>query len=212
VNILKYFAPAEKKFYGMFIKVAENLVDTSDELNNLIIAPTTEERKTIGATIKSLKRKGDDLTNEIIEELYKTFITPFDREDIAALSNTLDDLLNLIYSVSDKIEYYHFISISPYLKDMVKQIQSGCLLIQIAINGLEKIRTEDIILNACKELNNIESRVDVIFHEAILNLFENEKNSIELIKQKEVLQNIRKIANKIEDVSKVVKTILVKYA
>jgi uncharacterized protein len=211
MNILKYFAPKERKFYGMFIKVADNLIEASDEFNKLIVAPTSEERKTIGATIKSIERKGDDLTNVIMEELHKTFITPFDREDIAKLTSNLDDVLDLIYGVSGKMEYYHFTNISTYMKDMVKQIQQGCLQIQVAVYGLEKMGKEDIILKACKELSRIESKVDVIFHEAISNLFENEKDAIELIKQKEVLLNIEKVANKIEDVSKVIKTILIKY-
>jgi uncharacterized protein len=212
MNILKYFAPKERKFYGMFIKVADNLVEASDEFNKLMIAPTFEERKIIGITIKSTERKGDELTNRILEELYKTFITPFDREDIATLASTLDDVLDLIYGVSEKIEYYHFSNISTYMVEMVKQIQLGCIQIQVSMNGLEKMGKEDKILKACKELRKIESRVDVIFHESISSLFDNEKDSIELIKQKEVLQNIEKVANKIEDVSKVVKTILIKYA
>jgi predicted phosphate transport protein (TIGR00153 family) len=212
MNILKYFSPKERKFYGMFINVADNLVVASNEFNKLMIATTSEERKIIGLNIKSFERKGDDLTNEIMEELHKTFITPFDREDIATLASTLDDVLDLIYGVSGKIEYYHFNNISTYMVEMVKQIQLGCVQIQVAINGLEKMGKEDKILKACNELRKIESRVDVIFHEAISSLFDNEKDSIELIKQKEVLQNIEKVANKIEDVSKVVKTILIKYA
>jgi len=212
MNILKYFAPKERKFYGMFINVADNLIDASDEFNKLMIAPTFEERKTVGITIKSIERKGDDLTNGILEELYKTFITPFDREDIATLASTLDDVLDLIYGVSEKIEYYHFNNISTYMVEMAKQIQLGCLQIQVAMSGLEKMGKEDIIINACKELGKIESRVDVIFHDAISGLFDNEKDPIELVKQKELFQNIEKVANKIEDVSKVVKTILIKYA
>jgi len=212
MNILKYFSPKERKFYGMFINVADNLIDASDEFIKLMTASTFEERKTIGITIKNFERKGDELTNEIMEELHKTFITPFDREDIAKLTSTLDDVLDLIYGVSGKMEYYHFTDISIYMKDMAKQLQLGCVQIQVAMTGLEKMGKEDKILKACKELSKIESRVDVIFHDAISSLFDNEKDPIELIKQKEILQNIEKVANKIEDVSKIVKTILIKYA
>jgi uncharacterized protein Yka (UPF0111/DUF47 family) len=77
---------------------------------------------------------------------------------------------------------------------------------------LEDFRKSQKVLKSCKEINKIESRVDEYYHMAISSLFENEKDPIELIKQKEILLNIEKIANKIEDVSDVVKTILVKYA
>jgi len=211
-NALKYFTPKEKKFYGMFDRSANNIIEASLAFNNLINAATFEERKAVGAVIKAIEKKGDDLTYTIFEELHKTFITPFDREDIHELASTMDDVVDLMYSVSGKIEYYHCSNISSYMKDMVSQIHQGCLQIQIAVAGLEQITKENQILKACKELNKVESRVDVIFHEALSDLFANEKDPIELIKQKEILQNIEKIANKVEDISDVVKTIVVKYA
>ncbi|HNW50939.1 MAG TPA: DUF47 family protein [Prolixibacteraceae bacterium] len=211
-NVLHYFVPKEKKFYGMFNQVAINIVDASVEFNKLINAQTIEERKEIGVTIKAIEKKGDDLTTNIFDELHSTFITPFDREDIHELASVMDDVIDLIYSVSGKIEYYHFTNISTYMKEMTNLIHEGCKQIQVAVRGLETMRKEDHIMRACKELNKIESQVDGFYHRALYNLFENEKDAIELIKQKEVLQNIEKIANKIEDISDIIKTILVKYA
>ncbi len=211
-NVLKYFTPKEKKFYGMFNAVAQNIIDASEQFEKLINAPTFEDRKAIGSTIKAIEKTGDDLAYGIFGELHKTFITPFDREDIQELTSTMDDVVDLMYSVSGKIEYYHCTTISSYMKDMVAQIHEGCLQIQIAVAGLERINKENKILKACKELNKVESRVDIIFHEALSDLFENEKDPIELIKQKEILQNIEKIANKVEDISDIVKTIIIKYA
>ncbi|HNW49501.1 MAG TPA: DUF47 family protein [Prolixibacteraceae bacterium] len=212
MNILKYFVPSEKKFYGMFIQVADNLVTASEEFKKMASASSYEEQKTIGATIKSIEIKGDELTNAILNELHQTFITPFDREDIALLTSSLDDVLDLINGVAGRVEYYHFSNISNHMKNMVDQIYAGCKQIQIAINGLEKMRKENHIVKACKELSRIEGQVDVIYHEAISDLFENEKDPIELIKQKEILQVLEKIANKNKDISKVIKTIHVKYA
>jgi uncharacterized protein Yka (UPF0111/DUF47 family) len=98
------------------------------------------------------------------------------------------------------------------MKDMVAEIQRGCVQIQTAVNGLENFKNNDKTLRACKDLNKLESRVDKFFYLGISSLFDNEKDAIELIKQKDILLNIEKIANKMEDVSDVVKTILVKYA
>lgn len=211
-NILKYFIPKEKKFYGMFNQAADNIIEASIEFNKLINAPTFDERKAIGITIKTIERKGDDSTNRIFDELHKTFITPFDREDIHQLTSALDDVLDLIYSVTSKIELYRCTNISPYMKEMVSQIHLGCVQIQIAVKGLETMNKDNTAKKSCKEINKIESRVDEYYHSGISSLFENEKDPIELIKQKEILQNIEKIANKIEDISDIVKTILVKYA
>jgi len=196
----------------MFNQAADNIVSASIEFKKLINAESEDDRKALGLNIKTIEKKGDEFTNGIFDELHKTFITPFDREDIHALTSTMDDVVDLIYSVSGKIEYYRCTQFSMYMKEMVSLIHDGCLQIQLAVHGLDKMHKEDKILKACKELNRIESRVDDFFHKGISSLFENEKDPIELIRQKEILQNIEKIANKIEDVSDIVKTILVKYA
>jgi hypothetical protein len=211
-SVLKFFVPKERKFYGMFNNVADTVVEASSEFIKLINAPTFEERKSVGNDIKSIEKKCDDLTNNIFEELHKTFITPFDREDITTLTASLDDIVDLIYSAAGKFEYYHCDKVSPFMKDMIDQIYQGTLQIQIAVAGLEKMNKNPKVMNACKQINKIESRVDILYHEGLSDLFETEKNPIELIKQKEILQNLEKIANKIEDISDIVKTINIKYA
>jgi predicted phosphate transport protein (TIGR00153 family) len=196
----------------MFNQASDNIIEASSAFEKFINAPTLDERKSLGVTIKSIEKKGDDITNKIFDELHKTFITPFDREDIHELATALDDVLDLIYSVSSKIELYHCSNISSYMKEMVAQINLGCFQIQIAVKGLETLNKDNQAKKSCKEINKIESRVDEYYHKGISSLFENEKDPIELIKQKEILQNIEKIANKIEDISDVVRTIVVKYA
>lgn len=211
-NLLKYFIPKEKKFYAMFNQAAIACIDASVELNNLFNAESAEEQKAIRLKIKTIEKKGDEVVNQVYDALNHTFITPFDREDIHELANTLDDVVDLIYNVSGKVEFYRLTVFSTYMKEMVAEIQKGCAQIQTAVNGLENFKSTDKTLKACKNLNKLESRVDQFFQLGISSLFDNEKNAIELIKQKDILINIEKIANKIEDVSDVVKTILVKYA
>ncbi len=211
-GLLKYFIPKEKKFYAMFNQAAENTIEASSALEKLFHSPSLEDRRAIGLAIKAIEKKGDEFTNRIFDELNHSFITPFDREDINELTSTIDDVVDLIYSLSGKVEVYRCTVFSTFMKEMVTLIAQGCLQIKVAVGGLEDFKHSNKVLKACKELNKLESRVDEYYHMAISSLFENEKDPIELIKQKEILQNIEKIANKIEDVSDVVKTILVKYA
>jgi len=211
-KLLKLFVPKEAKFYAMFNQAAICCIDASLEMNNLFNAETVDEQKAIRLKIKAIEKRGDDVTNQVFDALNHTFITPFDREDIHALANTLDDVVDLIHSVSGKVESYRLTVFTTSMKEMVAEIQRGCAQIQTAVNGLENFKNNDKTLRACKDLNKLESRVDKFFQLGISNLFENEKDAIELIKQKDILINIEKIANKMEDVSDVVKTILVKYA
>jgi predicted phosphate transport protein (TIGR00153 family) len=211
-GLLKYFVPKEKKFYAMFNQAAENTIEASMALEKLFNSPSMDERRAISLTIKAIEKKGDEFTNQIFDVLNRSFITPFDREDINDLTSKIDDVVDLIYSLSGKVDLYRCTNFSSYMKEMVAIIHLGCLQIKVAVGGLEDFAHSQKVLKACKELHKLESRVDEYYHKAISSLFENEKDPIELIKQKEILQNIEKIANKIEDVSDVVKTILVKYA
>jgi predicted phosphate transport protein (TIGR00153 family) len=211
-GLLKFFVPKETKFYAMFNQAAENAIEASAALDKLINSPELEERRAIGLAIKAFEKKGDEFTNQIFDSLNHTFITPFDREDISELTSKIDDVVDLIYGLSGKVELYRCTNFSTYMKEMVAIIHKGCLQIKVAVGGLHDFRNYQQVMKACKELNKLESRVDEFYRMAISSLFENEKDPIELIKQKEILQNIEKIANKIEDVSDVVKTILVKYA
>jgi predicted phosphate transport protein (TIGR00153 family) len=211
-NLLKYFIPKEKKYYTMFNQATLNCIEASAELKNLFDSKSVDEQKATRLKIKLIERNGDEVTNQIFDALNHTFITPFDREDIVQLTNTIDDVVDLIYGLSGKVEFYRLSAFSPYMKEMVAEIQKGCVLLQTAVHGLENFTSTDKTFHACKQLNKLETRVDEFFHQAISSLFENEKDAIELIKQKDILTNIEKIANKIEDVSDVVKTIVVKYS
>ena len=211
-DLFRYFVPKEKKFYTMFDQAANYCFDASVELNNLMNEEPGGERKEICLRIKEIERKGDEITNQVFNDLNLTFITPFDREDIHELANTLDDVVDLIYKVSAKIELYRLTNISKNMKDMVAEIHLGCREIQTAVHGLQNFKSSDETLKACSVLNKLVSRVDQYFQLSISSLFENEKDAIELIKQKDVLFNFEKIAHKIKDVSDIIKTIMVKYA
>jgi predicted phosphate transport protein (TIGR00153 family) len=191
-QILKYFIPKERKFYGMFNQAASNSVEASAELIKLFRSPNLEERSAIRVKIRQIEKQGDEITNHLFDELNRTFITPFDREDIHELTSKIDDVVDLIYSLSGKIEFYKFANFSQNMYDMVDLIHEGSNHMQLAISGLESSKNAGKSLKSCKELRKIESKLDESYHKAISDLFDNEKDAIELIKQKEILQNIER--------------------
>lgn len=210
-RVLQYFIPKEKKFYALFNLVAENIVEGATEFEKLVNSPSAEERRAIGLKIKSIEKKGDKYTYDLFDELNHTFITPIDREDIHSLTSAMDDVLDLIHGASEKIEYYRCNIFSLNMKEMASYFLKGCREMQSAINELETFRNSDRTMRACRNINEIESMVDRHYHLAISDLFDTEKDAIELIRQKEILLNIEKAVNKLEDVSDLIETILVKY-
>ena len=211
-DLFRYFMPKEKRFYTLFDQAATCCFDASVELSNLMNEGPGGGQKAICSRMKEIEQKGDEITGQVLNDLNLTFITPFDREDIHKLANTLDDVVDLIYKVSAKIELYRLTNFSKNMKDMAAEIHVGCSEIQTAVQGLRNFKNSDDTLKACRVLNKLEERVDQYFQLSILNLFDNEKDAIELIKQKDILFNFEKIANRIKDVSDIIKTILVKYA
>ena len=211
-HLVKYFIPKEKKFYGMFNDAAENSVLASTELKNLFKSTSVDETTEIRQRIRLIEKQGDEITNHLFDELNRNFITPFDREDIHELTTKIDDVVDLIYSLSGKADIYKFTQFSEHMVAMWDLLYDGSIHMKNAISGLEFSRNAVKTLKSCKELRKIESKVDEYYHNALSDLFTHEKDAIELIKHKEILQNIEKISNKMEDVSDVVKTIIVKYA
>ncbi|MFA6402001.1 MAG: DUF47 family protein [Salinivirgaceae bacterium] len=210
-NLLQYFSPKEKKFYAIFNSAAANIVLASEELVNLVHHDDIEERKAIRLKIKKLESQGDVHTRQVFSELNNTFITPFDREDIHELASTLDDVIDLMNGCSEKIIFYNCTTFSTNLREMAKNINKGCIELQNAVVGLEGLKKPEVIMNACDAIDSIESHGDELYHQSISLLFANEKDAIELIRQKEILRMIEKASNKIEDVSDVIRTILIKY-
>ena len=100
------FAPKEKKFYPMFESAADNILEAATQFNNLFKEADPEKRLALHKSIKELENKGDQITHNIFDELDRTFITPFDREDIHQLTSSLDDVVDFINGSSQRIKLY----------------------------------------------------------------------------------------------------------
>src|SRR5262245_46478948 len=105
-SVLRFFLPQDDKFLPFFEKAADNLRDAVNVYANLSRATTKEEIASVRDEIKRLELVGDNLTHTIFEELNRSFITPFDREDIYTLTKRMDDVLDLMYHVADTFVLY----------------------------------------------------------------------------------------------------------
>jgi predicted phosphate transport protein (TIGR00153 family) len=162
--------------------------------------------------IRDVELAADNTAQTLFDELDKTFVTPFDREDIHQLTASLDNIIDLIKSVSQRIRMYRPKDIPSECKDMAKVILKGAEHLQVAISELKTLKKTNKILKSVKKMTEIESEADELYHATISNIFKKEKDAIELIKQKEIVENMERTADRIEDVSDVLKTIILKTA
>lgn len=207
------FGPKEPKFFDYLKQISEVLLTASDLLMESLECETREERKASFRKIKEQERKGDELSHKIFEELSSSFITPFDREDIHLLADCLDDVIDRINSCSKRIAIYNPKKNNPFEQALGEIVKKDAACIDMAMGELASLRKNASKLKEhCKELHDLENRGDDIYENAIIQLFEEEKDGIELIKMKEILNELEKATDASEHVGKALRTIIVKYA
>ena len=211
-SIFQYFVPKDKKFFPLFEQGSNNLIEMAKLLKQGVNADDLEERKKLFRVIEDLEHKGDDITHQIHLELGKNFITPFDREDIHTLASSLDDVADFIHGASNRMILYKVNRITDPIREMADLILEATIDVAKAIHELRNLKNIRNITDSCVRINSVENKADYIFDNAVGQLFEFEKDAIELIKYKEVLSAMETATDRCEDVANVLESILVKNA
>ncbi|OIP03139.1 MAG: hypothetical protein AUJ97_05170 [Bacteroidetes bacterium CG2_30_32_10] len=211
-RIFQILVPKDTKFFELFEKDVENLVVGAALFVKLVNENDTALQVETIKKIKEIENIGDDITHNIFKELNQTFITPFDREDINQLAATLDDVLDCINGSAQRIKMFKPHHLIPEFGKIAELIYDACNELKVAIKELKNLKHPEKITESCIRVNYIENQVDEMYHTAISSLFETQTNAIELIKLKEIAATMEKATDKAEDVSDVIKTIIIKNA
>jgi hypothetical protein len=211
MGILQYLLPKDRKFFPLFQQATENLVKGSKALVEMVNAPI-EKRKELIKEIEHIEHTGDNITHMIFNELGRNFITPFDREDIHALTSSIDDVLDLINGTAKRMEMYKVTEISEPMILLSEIILKGSIELNVAVSNLEGMKKINEIKEACVRINSLENNADDVFNLAIGRLFDEEKDAVKLIKVKEILQALETATDKCEDAANVIESIIIKYA
>lgn len=207
------FTPKEPKFFPLLKQLSEILSASSSILVESLRHDSPTERANYYKLIKDKEREGDKLTHLIFDELGTTFITPFDREDIHDLASSIDDVIDGINSSAKRITIYNPRPISDSRKELSLLIQQEAHYISKAMDELETFRKKPTTLrDYCTKLHDIENQADDVYELFITKLFEEEKDSIELIKIKEIMHELEKTTDAAEHVGKILRNLIVKYA
>jgi predicted phosphate transport protein (TIGR00153 family) len=211
-NIIRIFLPKDKVFYDIFENIAFNLREMGSTLRDALNETNTEKRKQLLISIEEGEHKNDEFTHQIFIELGKNFITPFDREDIHYLATSLDDIADYMYASSKKILNYNILQNDEYMKQMGEVNYKSIKTLTDAVIKLRSMKNISQIKQDCVLINSLENDADDILDNAIINLFSNGKDAIEVIKLKDVYEDLEVISDKCEDASNVIESIIIKYA
>lgn len=212
-SLFDRFVPKENKFFPLLSQMAEVILSASELITASVQAKDHNEAVENYKKVKEQERKGDQLQSKIFEELNNTFITPFDREDINALSNRMDDVVDHINSCAKRIMLYNPKSMPESARVLASLVKESAEWIMKAIDELDVLKKNPThITEYCYKLHEIESRADDVYEHFLIDLFENESNAIEVIKLKDILHELEKATDTQEAVGKIIKTIIIKYS
>ncbi|HUX96502.1 MAG TPA: DUF47 family protein [Bacteroidales bacterium] len=212
-SFLKFFVPKDHSFYPLFESDAENLVKASVLLKELMASNDIAEHERLNKEIKIIEHIGDEITDKTYEQLNKSFITPFDREDIHELTAHIDDVLDSINGISRRICLYKPKKLIPVYGEMAALIHQGALEIRNAVHCLnEPAANKNKIASACDKVKEIEHKADELYFLGVTHLFDNETDPKELLKNNKILEIMERCVDEEEDVTDTLKAILIKMA
>jgi predicted phosphate transport protein (TIGR00153 family) len=172
-----------------------------------------EEHERINKEIKDVEHIGDGITDKTYIQLNKSFITPFDREDIHELTAHIDDVVDSINGISRRICLYKPKKLIPIYKEMADLIYEGAKEIEAAIHCLkDPVTNKEKITRACEKVTVIEHQADELYFIGASELFEKEEDPKELLKNNKILEILERCVDEEEDVTDTLKAILIKMA
>ena len=204
------FIPRETKFFDLFEESAHNMVQISQALSDMI--NTWEVIAGRVAEITELEHTGDTITHRIIAQLHRTFVTPFDREDIALLAHTMDDVTDLIHAAADAMLIYKIDNPSQRAQELADIILKATVEIEKAVRGLRRRSELKKILEQCVEINRLENMADRAFRAAMAELFDDTVDIAQVIKWREIYEHMEGATDRCEDVANVLEGVALKHA
>ncbi len=212
LSILKFFQPKDKIFQNLFEQTAVISVQVSEMFLEAMKA-SDSKRFEILAQTGHLEHLADDVAHNLYVELSKNFITPFDREDIHELASAMDDVVDYIDEVGNKMKNYEFTEFNEYVLKIAELNNESVKELKNAIYGLRDMKNLNKVTESCLKIHGYESKVDLLYNEAMGDLIRNNKdNPVKIIVMKDLYEELELVSDKCQDASNVIESIVIKYS
>jgi uncharacterized protein Yka (UPF0111/DUF47 family) len=199
-------APRDNRFYDLFTAAAGNVLDAAVVLAQLVESPP-EGRPALAAQLVEVEHAGDDATHEIMKAVNTSFITPFDRDDIALLASRLDDVIDEMEEAGDLTVLYRVGELPPAVRQQVALLHEAA---RLTVEAMPRLRTLKDLDSYWISVNEVENRADAVYRSLLAELFDGGGDVITLIKVKEVIDRLESAADAFERLANVVQSIAAK--
>ena len=198
--------PRDEQFFDLYGKMATEIQAASQLLEKLLATDPPDVAQV--EPIRDAEHRCDTLTHDAIQRLHRTFITPFDREDLYALATTLDTVMDAIDHTASLVRLYKIQVVRPGARELARTVSASSERMHLALDALA---TKKPVSPHAVEINRLENEADRVYQEAVRTLFESETDAIMIIKWKEVYDNLERITDCCEDVANVIEGVVVKH-
>ncbi|OGW72260.1 MAG: hypothetical protein A2Y02_02040 [Omnitrophica bacterium GWA2_52_12] len=207
----KSLLPQQFDFFELFDKQADFAVEAATKFAKFVKDFDVDASEV--HTMKEIEHQGDQVALQVMDQLNKTFITPFDREDIHALSKELDHIIDMIYTITNRLRIYKILSTDRNLAEFSRVIELAVKGVAKAVKGLRDTKNYKDVLKNCAEVNGLESLGDKMRDDMLGELFEKyAADPVSVIKWKEIYQDVETVLDICEDTVHIIESILVKQA
>ena len=202
--------PREKKFFALFEQGTQNAVKIAQQLKDMVyIWENVKERVWV---INDLEHQGDAITHQIFEQLHRSIITPFDREDIALLAHSLDDVTDFIHAAADAMLLYKVERPTHRAKELVDIVVQAVAEVERAVSEIHDRIGRKQLLKRCVEINRLENMGDSVYRSAMAELFDDSADFAGLIKWREIYKHMESVIDRCEDIANILEGVAIKYA
>ena len=208
--MLRWLLPRDEDFFGLFERHAALTVEGAREMQRLVQGG--QNIRTRAARIKEIEHETDVITHTCVERLHKTFITPFDRDDIHRLITRMDDVMDYIESAAIAVMLYELVEMTDPARELADVLVRSTESVAVAVSGLKNVKQSQAILDACIEVNRLENEGDEILRGALADLFREAKDPLLVLKWKEVYEALENATDRCEDVANVIEGVVLEHA
>ncbi len=210
MNLLGIFQSKGDKFYAAFEEASNNNHKAAQLLDKL--CKNLKSAPNLSKQIQELEQKGDQISHNIYSHINSTFVTPLDREDIIMLTQSLDDVVDLIHTSASTITVYNVKKITPVAQEFCEIITASTKLVDEILPKLRHRRTFSQVHKAIIEINRLENKADDLLKTSLTKLFKNPKDPLDVIRWRDIYGYLEHITDKTEDIANVLQNLITKYA
>lgn len=201
---------SDRTFYDAFEQHAARIVEAGSLVARIMREP--ENSSELSKQVKAAEEAGDKITHETIARLHKTWITPIDRADIHSLITALDDVLDLIEAVSERVALYEVKTLPDFIVTIGVVLEEAAVAVNKAVKLLPKVKQPKEMLDVCIEINRLENEADNRYRHALATMFKGDYDAIQVMKWRDIVDNLEAATDRCEDVANILEGIVLEYS